>query len=113
VAASAASVTATAGTPQSTVVNTAFATALQATVRNALGNPVAGVTVTFTAPATGASATFATGTTATATTDSAGVATAPTLTANGSTGKYTVTATVSGVATPATFSLTNARNRPR
>ena len=54
----AATVTATAGTPQSTVINTAFGTALQATVRDAGNNPVAGVTVTFTAPANGASARF-------------------------------------------------------
>ena len=48
------SVTATAGTPQSTAVNTAFGTALQATVRDAGNNPVSGVTVTFTAPGSGA-----------------------------------------------------------
>ena len=51
--ASTGSVVATAGTPQSTVVNTAFGTALQATVRDAGNNPVAGVTVTFTAPGAG------------------------------------------------------------
>ena len=56
--ASTGSVTATAGTPQSAVVNTAFGTALQATVRDAGNNPVSGVTVTFTAPASGASARF-------------------------------------------------------
>ena len=99
--------TATAGTPQSTVVNTAFGTALQATVRDAGSNPVAGVTVTFTAPASGASARFGGSATATATTNGSGVATAPTLTANGTAGSYTVTATAPGVATPANFNLTN------
>src|SRR3989442_8726174 len=43
----------------------------------------------------------------TATTNSSGVATAPVFTANGTTGTYTVTATVSGVATPANFSVMN------
>ena len=40
-------------------------------------------------------------------TNSSGVATAPALTANGTTGSYTVTAAAPGVATPASFSLTN------
>ena len=56
--ASTGSVTATAGTPQSAAVNTVFGTALQATVRDAGNNPVSGVTVTFTAPGSGASASF-------------------------------------------------------
>jgi hypothetical protein len=81
-------------------------------VKDANNNPLGGVTVTFTAPASGASGTFASGTfaggtTATATTNGSGLATAPTFTANGTTGSYTVTATVSGVATPAAFNLTN------
>ena len=101
------SVTATAGTPQSTVINTAFGTALQATVRDAGNNPVSGVTVTFTAPASGTSARFGGSATATATTNGSGVATAPTLTATGTAGSYTVTASAPGVATPANFSLTN------
>ena len=52
-------ITASAGTPQSATVSTVFATALQATVTNAGGSPVSGATVTFTAPASGASGTFA------------------------------------------------------
>ncbi len=104
-AAGPASVTATAGTPQSATVNTAFATALQATVKDASGNPLSGVTVTFAAPASGASATF--GGLATVTTNTSGVATAPALTANGQAGSYTVTASVAGVTTSASFSLTN------
>ena len=71
------------------------------------GNPVNGATVTFTAPASGASGTFAGSTTANVVTNASGVATAPALTANGQVGGYTVTATVAGVATPANFSLTN------
>jgi hypothetical protein len=103
-----ASITSTAGTPQNAAVSTAFTTALQATVKDAGGNPVSGVTVTFTAPATGASALFGTSTTATAVTDSSGQATAPTLTANSTPGTYTVTASVAGMLPIAGFSLTNA-----
>lgn len=101
-----ASITATAGTPQSATVNTAFTTAFQVAVKDASNNPVSGVTVTFTAPGSGASGTFAGGVT-TATTNSSGIATAAVFTANGVAGTYTLTATVSGVATPANFSLTN------
>src|SRR5438046_9190220 len=54
-AGAAASVTATSGTPQSATINTAFAAPLVATVKDAGGNPVASVTVTFTAPGSGAS----------------------------------------------------------
>ena len=44
------SLKASGGTPQSSVVNTPFSTALQATVADAAGNPLSGVTVTFAAP---------------------------------------------------------------
>jgi hypothetical protein len=106
------SVSATAGTPQSTTVNTAFATALQATVSDAGGNPVSGATVTFAAPATGASAAFGQSATVTATTNAGGIATAPTLIANSQAGSYRVTASVTGVATQASFSLTNVAGSP-
>ena len=99
-------VTATSGTPQSTIVNTTFATALQATVKDARNNPLSGVTVTFTAPGTGASATFSGSATATATTNASGIAAAPALTANGQAGAYTITATAAG-AVAANFNLTN------
>jgi hypothetical protein len=100
------SVSATAGTPQTALLNHAFATPLQATV-TASGAPQSGVEVTFTAPASGASATFAGGShTSTVTTDSQGVATAPTLTANSTAGSYQVTASANEHS--ATFSLTNA-----
>jgi len=100
---SAASVMATGGTPQSAVINTAFASALQATVKDVGGNPVAGVTVNFAVPGSGASATLSA---ASAVTNSSGVASV-TATANATAGSYNVTASVVGVATPATFSLTN------
>ena len=108
-AGSAASVTATAGTPQSAAINAAFATALQATVKDSGSNPVAGVTVTFTAPASGASGTFANtnSNTTTAVTNASGIATATAFTANGTAGgPYTVTASLI-VGPSANFSLTN------
>ena len=106
VAGSPSTIAATAGTPQSATVGTAFGIQLQATVKDPFNNPVSGATVTFTAPGSGASGTFAGGVT-TATTNASGVATAAVFTANTTAGTYTVTATVSGVSTPANFSLTN------
>ena len=105
ITASPASITATAGTSQSAIVNTAFASTLQAAVDDSSGKPLSGIPVTFTAPASGAAATF--GGSATVTTNASGVATAPPVTANGTAGSYVVTASVAGVTTPASFSLTN------
>ena len=105
------SVAATAGSPQSTAVNTAFATLLQVTVKDASNNPLSGVTVSFSVPATGASAVFSGPTPVAATTDSNGIATAPALTANSQPGSYMVTASATG-ATPASFSLTNTAGPP-
>jgi adhesin/invasin len=108
--AAASSITVIAGTsPQTSPINLAFANRLQAIVKDSSGNGKPNVSVTFTAPASGASGKF-TGNLATiaVTTDSTGTATAPVFTANGTTGSYTVTASVSGVGTPANFSLTNA-----
>ncbi|HMP60399.1 MAG TPA: Ig-like domain repeat protein, partial [Gemmatales bacterium] len=88
-----------AGSPQSTVVNTAFGINLQARVLDTNGDPVAGVLVTFTAPQ---SATLATGTfvgqvaIATAITDANGVATAPVLTANTVAGDFFGVGTLRG-----------------
>jgi len=99
---------ATAGTPQSVTVNTTFATALQATVTDQNGKPLGGATVTFAAPTSGASGTFPGGfTSVMVTTNASGVATAPAFAANAAAGVYTVTASVGGVATPASFRLTN------
>ena len=103
--------TATAGTPQSTVVNTTFATNLQATVAES-GRPVPVVSVTFAPPGSGASGTFAGGNPAVAITNGSGVATAPPFTANGTAGSYNVTATVTGIPAPANFSLTNIAATP-
>src|SRR2546421_586308 len=108
-----ASIAATVGTPQSATVNTAFATVLQATVTDAYNNPVSGVTVTFTAPSSGASGKFANTTaTTTATTNASGQATASAFTANTSAGSYSVTASAPAVSPSASFSLTNNPGSP-
>ncbi|GGP18931.1 beta strand repeat-containing protein [Silvimonas iriomotensis] len=106
-AASSGSMTVNAGTPQSATINTAFPDALQVTVKDGANQVVSGASVTFTAPASGASGSFGGSATATVTTNASGVATAPTLTANGVAGSYTVSASTSGVNSPITFSLTN------
>ncbi len=102
------SVMTTGGTPQSAVVNTAFAVALQATVKDLVGNPVVGVTVNFAAPGSGPSATLSA---PTAVTDGSGLASV-TATANATAGSYSVTASVAGVATPTMFSLANIAGAP-
>ncbi len=101
------SITAVAGTAQSTTVNTAFGTPLQAVVRDANNNPLSGATVTFTAPAGGASASFGGSASAVTVTNSNGIATAPALTANGQAGSYVVLAGAAGALTTIGFSLTN------
>src|SRR5665213_381426 len=94
-------------TPQSSTINTAFATALGVTVKDASSNPVPGVNVTFTAPGSGASGIFSNATaTITVATDASGIASAP-FTANASAGgPYTVTAAATSLTT-VNFSLTN------
>ena len=104
-------IVATAGTPQTATVNTNFGTQLQATVLTAAsgGSPVPGVTVTFTAPSSGAGGTFAGGgSTDAETTNALGIATATLFKANGTAGSDTVTATTPGAPNPADFFLTNA-----
>ena len=98
-----ASVTALAGTPQSHSIGGAFVVAFQVLVKNAAGDPLPGVSVTFSAPSTGPSGTFSGS--ATILTNGIGVATAPTFTANNVAGSYVVTATAGAASTP--FSLTN------
>jgi hypothetical protein len=107
----AASIVASGGTPQATLVNSAFRSPLRAKVTDASGVAVPGLTVTFVAPASGASGAFA-GNQNTAVTDGTGVATSPTLTANGVAGVYHVTASVGGVSGTATFLLTNRPPKP-
>ncbi|MGA2536290.1 MAG: choice-of-anchor Q domain-containing protein, partial [Terracidiphilus sp.] len=108
-AGAASSMTANAGTtPQSALVNTAFANAIAVTVKDSFSNPVSGVSVTFTAPPTGASGAFSNSSnTIVAATNSSGVASAGIFTANGTPGgPYNVAAAAAGLTT-VDFSLTN------
>jgi hypothetical protein len=94
------------GTPQSTQINTAFSTPLSVQLTdNAFNKPLAfaGLSVTFTAPSSGASGTFGSGTTVT--TNAAGIAINP-FTANNMAGSFAVSASATGI-TGATFNLTN------
>ena len=101
----AATVAVVSGSPQSTTVNTGFASSLVALVTDTYGNPVPNVSVTFFA-APGGSGAAASLSGSSATTDANGQASV-TATANTVAGNYSVTASVSGVTTPANFSLTN------
>ena len=101
-----ASVTPVAGTPQSATVGTSFPAALQAKVADSSGNPLSGITITFSAPSAGASATFSGANSATAVTNSSGIAISPVPSANSMAGAYVVSASVSGL-TSAIFSLAN------
>jgi len=94
------------GTPQSAMVGSNFATPLSVFVRDAANRPLPGISVTFTAPTSGASAVFAGGlVTARVLADTLGIATAPVLTANSTAGTFAISA-VAGVAS-SSFSLTN------
>jgi hypothetical protein len=109
-------IVASAGTPQAVQFNTPFG-ALTATVTDAAGSPMSGLSVTFTVTpaANGASGTFTGGlSSVTVLTNASGVATAPTCTANGTAGSYGVSAdlTASPLGTPATFALTNTAGSP-
>ena len=99
----AAVITASAGSPQSTMVNTAFAQALKAKVVDSGNNAVAGAPVTFTVPVSGASATCLPANPVL--TDASGIATV-TCTANTTAGGYEVAASTGGLS-PAQFNLTN------
>ena len=110
----AADIRAWSGTPQSAPVGTQFASSLVAKVTDTSGNPVAGVTVSFSVVAdNGAGATFsAGGPNVTATTDSSGLATSTALVANNTAGSYTATASTPGVTNPTTYALANTAAAP-
>ncbi|HZS46038.1 MAG TPA: choice-of-anchor Q domain-containing protein, partial [Blastocatellia bacterium] len=111
---SVASVTPFSGTPQKTAPGAAFANPLQVVVRDADNNPVSGVTVTFTAPGTGASGLFFPGgvLSISSTSNIDGIAAVGAFIANNSTGSYTVTASVEGNVPPAVFNLSNVNPGP-
>ncbi|MEQ9670630.1 DUF4347 domain-containing protein [Coleofasciculus sp. G2-EDA-02] len=95
------------GSPQSTLVNTAFADSLTVQVlENFANQPIPGVPITFNAPSSGASGSFGNGTTVL--TNPQGIAENP-VTANTVAGNYQVIATANGLQlTP--FDLTNTDN---
>lgn len=100
-----------AGTPQTAILQTAFATGLQVALTNSNGCPVtsavAGVPVTFSAPSGSAGGVFSTSESNTVTvgSDASGSVAAPTFTANDTQGSYTLTA--SSQYGSVSFSLTN------
>lgn len=89
-AAAADGIVAVSGGDQEAEIGDAFAVPFAVRAEDEFGNPVAGVSVTFTAPATGASGSF--GGSATVATGTDGIATAPVFTANAVLGAYTVVA---------------------
>jgi hypothetical protein len=99
-------VTVVSGSGQNADVRTAFANPLVVAVKDSSNNPVAGVTVSFFAPMSGASSTLSM---TSVLTDSNGLASVS-ASANATAGQYNVTASVVGVPTPATFNLTNIAN---
>jgi Zn-dependent metalloprotease/uncharacterized protein YcfL len=103
------STTVESGSLQSVQVSTPFQNPLKVKVRNLLGNPMPGVTVTFRAPTSGASITFAdtNSNTTSAVTDADGIATSPLFTANHVAGKYTVQASIPTLEASAAFQLEN------
>ncbi len=99
-----ANITAYSGTPQTVNANSQFAP-LQVIVKTAGGTALSGVTVTFTAPSSGASGTFVSS--PSVVTNNQGIAIAPTFTANSLAGSFVVTASANGGSISTTFSLTN------
>jgi uncharacterized repeat protein (TIGR01451 family) len=96
-----AAITATAGTSQAVTVGTAFSAPLDARLTDAIGSPMSGISVNFSAPGSGPSAVLSAGG---VTTNNLGVASV-TATANTTSGSYSVIATVGNIAT--SFPLTN------
>jgi hypothetical protein len=104
-----ASITATSGSGQSATISRRYAHPLQAKVVDATGQPVQGASVSFAIVpgAAGAGAAFLAGAQASATTNSDGLATSPPLLANATVGRFAAVASVSGLASVATFALDN------
>ncbi|HEY2073148.1 MAG TPA: hypothetical protein VGG88_06210, partial [Gaiellaceae bacterium] len=101
-------ITAGAADGQSVAVGTRFSIPLAVTVTDKNGNPVAGATIKFTAPARGASGRFAhKRSIARVRTNAKGIAVAPSFTANGTVGGYAVVVTVRGRSLRAAVSLMN------
>jgi methionine-rich copper-binding protein CopC len=100
---------------QTATVAASYRRPLRVRVLGEDGHPVEGATVTFTLGSStgGAGASFAGGTPqATALTDASGVATSPRFRAGTTAGRFTATATTTGVTDPVSFSLRNVAGRP-
>jgi protocatechuate 3,4-dioxygenase beta subunit len=117
-AAAPAGISAGAADDQSTTVGARFPIPFAVTVTDRNGNPVAGATITFTAPAKGATGRFTvprpkkkmharTSRIVRVRTNSLGIAVAPPFTANALVGGYAVTATVKGSSVRTAFALLN------
>jgi uncharacterized repeat protein (TIGR01451 family) len=89
------------GTAQAVIVGTAFPASLDAKVTDAIGSPMSGIFVTFSAPVNGASAMLSGGT---VTTNNLGIASV-TATANTTAGSYSARASVGSLSS--VFPLTN------
>jgi sugar lactone lactonase YvrE len=100
-------VTATAGTSQSTGEGTQFANALQVTLNSPAGNLENGIRVDFAAPTTGPSCLFPNGQSTYSTLTGLDGTASTICVANNQTGSYSVTATPLTLGTAASFSLTN------
>ena len=96
--------------PLSTTVGTAFATAPAFTARDSAGAAVAGITVTFSAPAATTSARWSAQSTASAATNASGLAQTGTLTATTAAGSYSITGSFGSVT--ATIAATNLPGAP-
>ncbi|RLJ39771.1 putative repeat protein (TIGR01451 family) [Acidovorax sp. 106] len=103
-----AQITSVGGSGQTSIVGQVFGQVLAAQVLDGRGRPMAGVSVRFELPSTGASASFAGGNaSAVGVTDSQGVAHSPSLAANAVAGTFQALATVNGLNSSAMFSLQN------
>jgi hypothetical protein len=110
----ASTVTSVSGNDQSALVGAEFNSPLEVSVTDAYGSPVSGTTVNFAVVTTsGAGATFVGGgASAVVQTGTNGIATSPQLVAGSAVGTFTVTASVTGVSSPVTFTLTDAASAP-
>jgi hypothetical protein len=98
-------------TAQAATINSRYPAPLQVQVLDEAGRPIEGSTVTFTVATgpSGATAAFLGGAGAqtTALTDVSGTARSPVLVANGTSGRFTATATVPGGTSPVDYALRN------
>ena len=110
-AAAAVSITMLSGSGQSTAISTPFAAPFVVSVADAGGNPVSGVVVTFSPPASGPGGSFPSGA-ASGVSNAQGIVTSAIFTTNSKAGKYQVIAALPGTTATTAFSLTNTPGPP-